>query len=70
MKKTDAMSGEIQPVRRFAVIARKDLRWVAFILGGIAFLFGVAVLIGMALAELPLIFGGPSRSSWSPQSSR
>jgi hypothetical protein len=44
-------------VQRFAVIARSDLRWVAFIFGGIAFLFGVALLIGMALAELPLIFG-------------
>jgi hypothetical protein len=30
---------------------------VAFILGGIAFLFGVALLIGMALAELSFIFG-------------
>jgi hypothetical protein len=31
--------------------------WVAFIVGGIAFLFGVALLIGMALEALPFILG-------------
>jgi hypothetical protein len=30
---------------------------VAFIVGGIAFLFGVALLIGMALEALPFILG-------------
>jgi hypothetical protein len=41
----------------FPVIARRDLSWVAFIVGGIAFLFGVALLIGMALEALPFILG-------------
>jgi hypothetical protein len=44
-------------VRPVPLITRRELRWVAFILGGIAFLFGVALLIGMALAELSFIFG-------------
>lgn len=30
---------------------------MAFIVGGIAFLFGVALLIGMALEALPFILG-------------
>ena len=30
---------------------------MAFIVGGIAFLFGIALLIGMALEALPFILG-------------
>jgi hypothetical protein len=44
-------------VQPFPGIARRDVLWVAFIVGGIAFLFGVALLIGMALEALPFILG-------------
>jgi hypothetical protein len=44
-------------VWRAPIIARSDLSWVILIVGGIAFLFGVALLIGVVLAALPFIFG-------------
>jgi uncharacterized membrane protein YkgB len=42
---------------RARFIAHPDVRWVLFILGVIAFVFGVALLIGMALAALPFVVG-------------
>jgi hypothetical protein len=36
---------------------RSEVAWVVFILAGIAFVVGVAVLIGSALAALPFIWG-------------
>jgi energy-converting hydrogenase Eha subunit B len=39
------------------IITRSEVSWVVFIVGGIAFLVGVAVLIGSALTALPVIWG-------------
>jgi len=39
------------------IITRSEVSWVVFIVGGIAFLVGVAVLIGSALTALPFIWG-------------
>jgi hypothetical protein len=44
-------------VERLPIITRSDVSWVVFIVGGIAFLVGVAVLIGWALTALPFIWG-------------
>jgi branched-subunit amino acid transport protein len=44
-------------VDRPPIITRSDVSWVVFIVGGIAFLVGVAVLIGSALTALPFIWG-------------
>jgi hypothetical protein len=39
------------------IITRSEVSWVVFIVGRIAFLVGVAVLIGLALTALPVIWG-------------
>jgi branched-subunit amino acid transport protein len=39
------------------IITRSEVSWVVFIVGGIVFLVGVAVLIGSALMALPFIWG-------------
>jgi len=39
------------------ITTRSEVSWVVFIVGGIAFLVGVAVLIGSALTALPFIWG-------------
>jgi hypothetical protein len=39
------------------IITRSEVSWVVVIVGGIAFLVGVAVLIGSALTALPFIWG-------------
>jgi hypothetical protein len=39
------------------IITRSEVSWVVFIVGGIVFLVGVAVLIGSALTALPFIWG-------------
>jgi branched-subunit amino acid transport protein len=39
------------------IITRSEVSWVVFIVGGITFLVGVAVLIGLALTALPVIWG-------------
>jgi hypothetical protein len=44
-------------VERPPIITRRDLAWAAFIVEGIVFLVGVAVLIGSALTALPFIAG-------------
>jgi hypothetical protein len=44
-------------VERSPIITRSEVSWVVFIVGGIAFLVGVAVLIGSALTALPFIWG-------------
>jgi hypothetical protein len=44
-------------VDRPPIISRSEVSWVVFILGGIAFVVGAAVLIGAALAALPFIWG-------------
>lgn len=44
-------------MERPPIITRSDFSWVVFIVGGIAFLVGVAVLIGSALTALPFIWG-------------
>jgi len=44
-------------VERPPLITRSEVSWVVFIVGGIAFLVGVAVLIGSALTALPFILG-------------
>jgi hypothetical protein len=49
---------------------RSEVTWVVFILAGIAFVVGAAVLIGAALAALPFIWGWSSRSPWSCSWSR
>ena len=42
---------------RSPIITRSEVTWVVFILAGIAFVVGVAVLIGSALTALPFIWG-------------
>jgi hypothetical protein len=44
-------------VDRPPIITRSEVSWVVFILGEIAFLVGVAVLIGSALTALSFIWG-------------
>jgi branched-subunit amino acid transport protein len=44
-------------VERPPIITRSEVSWVVFIVGVIAFLVGVAVLIGSALTALPFIWG-------------
>jgi hypothetical protein len=44
-------------VDRPPIITRSEVSCVVFILGGIAFLVGVAVLIGSALTALSFIWG-------------
>ena len=44
-------------MERTPIITRSEVSLVVFILGGIAFLVGVAVLIGSALTALPFIWG-------------
>jgi branched-subunit amino acid transport protein len=39
------------------IITRSEVSWVVFIVGGITFLVGVAVLIGLALTALPVFWG-------------
>jgi hypothetical protein len=39
------------------IITRSEVSWVVVIVGAIAFLVGVAVLIGSALTALPFIWG-------------
>jgi branched-subunit amino acid transport protein len=39
------------------IITRSEVLWVVVIVGAIAFLVGVAVLIGSALTALPFIWG-------------
>jgi hypothetical protein len=42
---------------RLPIITRSEASSVAFIIGKIALLFGVAVLIGLVLTALPFILG-------------
>jgi hypothetical protein len=44
-------------VERPPIITRSDVSWAVFIVEGIVFLVGVAVLIGSALTALPFIWG-------------
>jgi hypothetical protein len=44
-------------VDRPPIIICSEVTWVVFILAGIAFVLGAAVLIGAALAALPFIWG-------------
>jgi branched-subunit amino acid transport protein len=44
-------------VERPPIITRSEVSWVVLLVGGIAFLVGVAVLIGSALTALPFIWG-------------
>jgi hypothetical protein len=44
-------------VERPPIITRSEVSWVVFIVGGIVFLVGVAILIGSALTALPFIWG-------------
>jgi hypothetical protein len=44
-------------VERPSIITRSEVSWVAFIVGGITFLFGVALLIGSVLTALPFLWG-------------
>jgi hypothetical protein len=44
-------------VERPPIITRSEVTGVVFIVGGIAFLVGVAILIGSALTALPFIWG-------------
>jgi hypothetical protein len=39
------------------IIMRSEVTWVVFILAGIAFVVGAAVLIGAVLTALPFIWG-------------
>jgi len=48
---------ELRGVEGPPIITRSEVSWVVFIVGGIAFLVGVAVLIGSALTALPFIWG-------------
>jgi hypothetical protein len=56
-KKTGQIRGELRGVDRPPIIMRSEVTWVVFILAGIAFVVGAAVLIGAALAALPFIWG-------------
>jgi hypothetical protein len=51
------ISVELRGVDRPPIISRSEVSWVVFILGGIAFVVGAAVLIGAALTALPFIWG-------------
>ena len=55
--KTGRIRGELRGVNRPPIIMRSEFTWVVFILAGIAFVVGAAVLIGAALAALPFIWG-------------
>jgi hypothetical protein len=39
-------------------IKRNDLGWAGFFIGGIALLFAVSIVIGIALTTLPFVWGG------------
>jgi hypothetical protein len=39
-------------------IKRNDLAWAGFFTGGIALLFAVSIIIGMALTTLSFVWGG------------
>jgi hypothetical protein len=56
-RKTDGISVELRGVDRPPIIMRSGVTCVVFILAGIAFVVGAAVLIGAALAALPFIWG-------------
>jgi hypothetical protein len=53
--------GELRGLDRPSIIARSEgpwvVMWVVFIMAGIAFVVGVAVLIGSALTALPFMWG-------------
>jgi hypothetical protein len=55
-RKTGGIRVELRGVDRPPIIMRSEVTWVVFILAGIAFVVA-AVLIGAALAALPLIWG-------------
>jgi hypothetical protein len=44
-------------MERLSSVTRTQLGWAAYIVGGIMFVFSVAVVIGFALATLSLIWG-------------
>jgi polyferredoxin len=56
-RKTSGVRAELREVDRPPIITRSEVSWVVFIVLGIAFLVGVAVLIGSALTALPFIWG-------------
>jgi hypothetical protein len=56
-RKTGGIRVELRGVDRPPIIMRSEVTWVVFILAGIAFVVGAAVLIGAALAALPFIWG-------------
>ena len=39
-------------------ITQKDVGWAAFLVGGIALVFAVSIVIGIALTTLPFVWGG------------
>jgi hypothetical protein len=51
------MRVELRVVERPPIITRSEASWAIFIVEGIVFLVGVAVLIGSALAALPFVSG-------------
>jgi hypothetical protein len=57
VRKTGGISVELRGVALPPIITRSEVTWVVFILAGIAFVVGAAVLIGAALAALPFIWG-------------
>ena len=60
-KKTGGIRGELRGLDRPPIITRSEgpwvVMWVVFIMAGIAFVVGVAVLIGSALTALPFMWG-------------
>jgi hypothetical protein len=56
-RKTSGVRAELRGVDGPPIITRSEVSWVVFIVLGIAFLVGVAVLIGSALTALPFIWG-------------
>jgi uncharacterized membrane protein len=57
-KKTADEGVEVRAVERlFSVITRTDVAWSVFIIAGILLIFAIAVVIGMLLSSLSVLWG-------------
>ena len=60
LKKKKMADAEVEVLvveRPFSVIARTDVAWVAFLVGGIVLLFAVVLVIGVLLSALSVLWG-------------
>jgi uncharacterized membrane protein YkgB len=44
-------------VERPTIMTRNDVAWAGFLIGAVVFVFAMAVLIGVTLTSLPLLWG-------------